>query len=60
MFFKKKQEQSAEPAVVSAESSAERKLPLILPLANQYHIFVRHASIRHGCGHWISSCTADF
>ena len=30
MFFKKKQEQSAEPAVVSAESSAERKLPLIL------------------------------
>lgn len=56
MFFKKKQEQSAEPAVVSAESSAERKLPL----ANQYHIFVRHASIRHGCGHWISSCTADF
>ena len=30
MFFKKKQEQSAEPAVVSAESSAERKLPMIL------------------------------
>ena len=30
MFFKKKQEQSAEPTVVSAESSAERKLPLIL------------------------------
>lgn len=30
MFFKKKQEQSAELAVVSAESSAERKLPLIL------------------------------
>ena len=30
MFFKKKQEQSEELAVVSAESSAERKLPLIL------------------------------
>lgn len=30
MFFKKKQEQQAQPAVTSAESSAERKLPLIL------------------------------
>ena len=57
MFFKKKQEQSAEPAVVSAESSAERKLPLILrwPISIIF-LFV----IRHGCGHWISSCTADF
>lgn len=58
MFFKKKQEQSAELAVVSAESSADTTADSAL--ANQYHTFVRHASIRHGCGHWISSCTADF
>ena len=46
MFFKKKQEQSAELAVVSAESSAERKTAADSALANQYHTFVRHASIR--------------